>query len=199
VAQVKELRQLTTAFKESYPDEPGGPSGPVQSDIPELEDDESSGGGGGSGGGNADCIDNCNDGYDDAAIVAELIYIKENILCVLAASGGGPAAPIIAIGCGAAALTELAITMAIADDHRDDCIDACNGVNPDGECSYDWDCEDSEYCFEGLASLGNNTCRDKRELGQVCSRDGKCESGCCRYDFWVNPFQMTCQPFQECN
>lgn len=199
VNELRQLRDQTMAFKLSYPDEPGGPSGPAPDNIPELDEEDSAGsvpGGGGSSSADPDCIDECNDAYNDTATLAEAIYIQESLLCILSAPIG---TPIAALLCGAAALVELAATMAIADENRDDCIDVCNGINPDGECSDDWDCDDSEYCWEGPAGIGDNECRDKKENGQVCSRDGKCESGCCKYDFWVNPVQFTCQPAQDCN
>lgn len=214
IAELKQLQEQTVLFKKSYPDEPGGPSGPAPTDVPDIDtddlpdiepndssdsfDDNGGSGGGDGGGGEADqdCIDECNDAYDDAALVAEAVYIQQNIACILAAPATGGIGTLL---CGAAALTELAITMAVADKNRDDCIDVCYGLNPDGECSDDWDCDDSEFCWKGPAGLGDNECRDKKELGQVCSRDGKCESGCCKYDFWVNPIQFTCQPAQDCN
>lgn len=199
VPQVRQLRDLAAQFKQSYPDEPGGPSGPVQDDLPQLEPEDSAGsvpGGGGSSEADPDCIEECNDAYNDTATLAELVYIQESLLCIALAPLG---TPIAALLCGAAALAELAATMAVADRNRDDCIDVCNDINPDGECSDDWDCDDSEYCWEGPVGFGDNECRDKKENGQVCSRDGKCESGCCKYDFWVNPVSFTCQPAGDCN
>jgi hypothetical protein len=81
----------------------------------------------------------------------------------------------------------------------DDCQDICRGEDPDGECDSDADCEKNEWCDTGTLGFGDNVCKPDKHIGEVCSRDAKCLSGCCKYDFWQNPVSMTCNPASDCN
>lgn len=78
-----------------------------------------------------------------------------------------------------------------------ECVEACTDTVIE-ECEEDNDCPSDQYCMH---PLGNpfKRCRDKKSLGEVCSRDGKCLSGCCKYHFFSNPLSMVCRPSDKCN
>ncbi|MCB0417443.1 MAG: hypothetical protein KDD39_07320 [Bdellovibrionales bacterium] len=79
-----------------------------------------------------------------------------------------------------------------------DCRARCNGWGENWECQDHEDCEPGEYCRK---PFGNpvNTCSPGKPNGWACSSDVKCASGCCKYHFPTNPFQMVCRPSDKCD
>lgn len=70
------------------------------------------------------------------------------------------------------------------------------------ECTSDAGCPSDQYCWKGPLGIGDNECRDKKSVGEACSRDGKCLSGCCKVN--LNPFSQwplggSCRPAGQCN
>lgn len=71
-------------------------------------------------------------------------------------------------------------------------------TDPDeNECNDDDDCLPNGFCHLGPLGVGVNECRDKREVGDACSRDAKCESDCCRFNLF--DLGSTCRPANQCN
>lgn len=71
-------------------------------------------------------------------------------------------------------------------------------TDPDqNECNDDGDCPNTQYCWKGPLGVGENECRDKKSVGEPCSRDGKCLSDCCKFNLW--DFGSTCRAANECN
>ena len=141
------------------------------------------------------CEDECNDTYEKTANRAMAQWLFEGALCGAALAGG----PVVFALCIAAAAAEATIELAAAERKRKDCIAICNGEKPANECYADTDCDHDEFCHKPAFGLGDNECRDEKSLGQVCSRDGKCKSGCCKYHFWTNPVSLVCRPADKCN
>lgn len=75
----------------------------------------------------------------------------------------------------------------LADGALKNCQTEC-GLQP---CRDDEDCAPSEFCWTGVAGIGDNECRDKKEQGPTCSRHGPCESNCCKLHLWTHPFSKT--------
>ncbi len=86
---------------------------------------------------------------------------------------------------------------ATINDALDDCRELCTGL-PQDECEDDGDCPSNKYCTH---PLGNPywSCRTKKELGNVCSRHGKCASNCCKYHLPSNLVSKVCRPADRCN
>lgn len=130
-----------------------------------------------------DCLDECADEYRNATNKAGLKWVA-------ATWGGSFIGSVIGY-------------IEMMDDYNDaydalsDCRELCTG-NSDGSCRDDSDCESCDFCGH---AFGNPYwhCKTKRTLGKVCSRDGKCKSGCCKYHVWTNPFSMVCRPADKCN
>lgn len=141
------------------------------------------------------CEGECENAYNKETDMATAVYIGEGLICILS----GAAGPIAYAVCIAAATTKMAIAITNAERHREDCIAVCNGEDPSNECYTDSDCPSSDFCFKGTLTIGANSCKEKKEEGKVCSRDGKCKSGCCKYNFWANPVSMVCRPASKCD
>ncbi len=79
-----------------------------------------------------------------------------------------------------------------------ECEKLCQDWPPGFDCQSDSECEGDEYCHK---PIGNpvNSCWPKKALGDPCSGDRKCLSGCCKYHFMSNPIQMVCRPAGRCN
>lgn len=163
-------------------------TGPRGSNGPPPEDDEDKQ--------IDDCEDDCYDAYKSKTdrIFAE--FAIRGTLCVAMA-------PLTlfwgTLACMAELAAEKAIALAAANQEYDDCIAICNGWEPDNECKSDPDCDDDEFCHKGPLTIGDNVCKPKKANGKVCSRDGKCKSGCCKYHFLSHPLSMVCRPANKCN
>lgn len=66
-------------------------------------------------------------------------------------------------------------------------------------CSSDSDCGPDDFCWTGVAGIGTNACRPKKEEGDTCARSGQCESDCCRLHIASNPVSPVCRPADKCN
>jgi hypothetical protein len=141
----------------------------------------------------ADCLNDCVDEYIAAHNAAIWDYLLDLVQC---GSSGNPFA--IAI-CMLVATAECAFEQLVATNNLDNCEDDCLGIPPQGTCDSDSDCLASEWCDTGTLGIGDNECEPDKFIGEVCSRDAKCLSGCCKYDFWQNPVSMTCNPAADCN
>jgi hypothetical protein len=139
----------------------------------------------------AECLQDCNEEYRSDHNIAGAIWWIQNLLCLPLGVG----APL----CMLEALVQWQIAEAEARADHDDCREICLGQDPDGECEDDADCDQDEWCDTGALGSGDNECKPDRSIGQVCSRDAKCPSDCCRFDFWQNPVSMTCNPASDCN
>lgn len=139
----------------------------------------------------SECLEDCEEEYRADHNLASTIWWIQNILCLPLGIG----API----CQLEALIQWQIAEAEARADYDDCIEICLGLDPDGECEDDEDCDQDEWCDTGTLGFGDNVCKPDKSIGQVCSRDAKCLSGCCKYDFWQHPVSMTCNPASDCN
>ena len=100
--------------------------------------------------------------------------------------------------CWMVAWIQYELAEAAAQDALDDCLAICRGEDPDVACDDDKDCDPDEWCDHGTLGFGENECKPDKFIGEVCSRDAKCLSGCCKYDFWQHPFSMTCNPASDC-
>ncbi len=128
--------------------------------------------------------------YSVAASAAVAAYIGE----LIAAVAAGPAGPVVAI----IGLAQFNWTMAETQARLNRCMDECNGIFSD-ECGWDPDCGNDEYCWKGVLGIGENQCKPLKDEGKVCSRDGQCDTGCCKYHFWSNPVSQVCRPSDRCN
>ncbi len=135
------------------------------------------------------CLNDCK---IDAALEAEAAFVAY-CLSLAGCGAAGPAWPICA---GLATATYVA-ALAAMDAHVDNCVEACEGV--ESYCSQDSDCPAGDFCWTGVLGIGHNECRDKKELGQTCSRGGQCESGCCKYNLFENAVSPVCRPSDKCN
>ena len=61
-------------------------------------------------------------------------------------------------------------------------------------CVDDGDCSDDEFCWTGVADIGTNQCRAKKQEGKVCARDGQCLSDTCKYKPSENLVSKVCRP-----
>lgn len=132
---------------------------------------------------------------------------KADMLIVLGQAQAGVVTAASMSGGGGGGLGEMLLKVAIeiAVDvitHWIECL-----ANPDcdtwpegsgeDECTHDDDCAPDGWCRKGPLGFGDNECRDKRENGEACSRDAKCESDCCKFSLW--DLGSTCRPASECN
>jgi hypothetical protein len=141
-----------------------------------------------------DCIDRCTDEYIHDHNQATYIFGFTLLGCT-----GVLWFPPASIGCFIEGAGQAAWSEADAEIQFDDCVDDCHGEPDYGECQSDADCAKAEWCDTGTLSIGDNVCKADKAIGQVCSRDAKCASGCCKYDFWQNPISETCNPAGDCN
>lgn len=141
-----------------------------------------------------DCLRDCDEELTRAHNTNIAIFAVETAVCT-----GLVVFPPVSAACFATAMANSVIREAYAMDDFDDCQDMCHGRDPDGECEADSDCPRDEWCDTGTLSVGDNVCKPDKSIGQVCSRDAKCASGCCKYDFWQHPVSMTCNPASDCN
>ena len=130
------------------------------------------------------CIDACKEEREERARAAVMTYAAISVGCPFCM----PAAGLWLIG-------EL---MDAAND-EDNCIDICMGFFKEGECRDDDDCDPTEWCYRGPLGIGDNECRPDKDIPETCSRDEKCLTGCCTYDFWQHPVSNTCNPAADCN
>jgi len=138
------------------------------------------------------CLDDCKQTYLYAAAGALVGVTSALAACTLT----GPGWP----ACVAAALFGYAEAIHLAGRLADECAEVCEEDYGDGSsnsyCSDDGDCASDEWCDMGLIlGLGQNECKEHKELGDVCTRDGQCASDCCR--FYVYFWQ--CRPASKCN
>lgn len=140
-----------------------------------------------------DCLNDCLDEYIAAHNRAGFDFGLDLLGC---AASGNPYAAVI---CIALSTAEWAVEELIATNNYDNCKDGCFGIPPQGECDSDADCLSSQWCDTGTLGFGDNECEPDKSIGEVCSRDAKCSSGCCKFDFWQNPVSMTCNPASDCN
>lgn len=140
----------------------------------------------------ADCLHDCLEEYTAAHNDAGFEYALDMLECAVSGS------PLAIIVCLAIETGEWAVEELIATNNYDNCKDECLGIPPQGECDCDGDCLSSEWCDTGTLGIGDNECEPDKAQGEVCSRDGKCQSGCCRYNFWQHPLSMTCDLATRC-
>ena len=141
----------------------------------------------------ADCLDDCLEEYTAAHNEAGFEWAEDMIECSLSVT------PLAVIICLAVVTGEWAVAELVATNNYDNCQDECLGIPPQGECDSDLDCLSTEWCDTGTLTIGDNECEPDKSIGQVCSRDAKCLSGCCKFDFWQHPVSMTCNPATDCN
>jgi len=142
----------------------------------------------------ADCLGDCLDEYTSAHNTNIAIFAIEQAICT-----GLVVWPPASIVCFAESLARTTIAELTATSNYDDCQDDCRGEEPEGECESDNDCANNEWCDTGTLGLGDNVCKADKSIGQVCSRDEKCLSGCCKFDFFQHPVSLTCNPAGDCN
>ena len=53
------------------------------------------------------------------------------------------------------------------------------GLAGEPVCEDDPDCEDGRFCDTGTATVGRNQCKVLKVVGQVCTRDGECQTDRC--------------------
>jgi hypothetical protein len=53
------------------------------------------------------------------------------------------------------------------------------GLAGEPVCGDDPDCEDGRFCDTGTATVGRNQCKPLKPVGQVCTRDGECQTDRC--------------------
>lgn len=140
----------------------------------------------------ADCLDDCLEEYTAAHNDAGFEYALDMLECTVSGT------PLSIILCLAIETGEWAVEELVATNNYDNCQDACLGIPPQGECDSDLDCPSSEWCDTGTLGIGDNECEPDKAQGEVCSRDAKCQSGCCRYNFWQHPISMTCDLRTRC-
>ena len=141
-----------------------------------------------------DCLGDCNDEYISDHNTAIAWFAIDTAICT-----GLIVFPPVSAACFATAMLDQVRRELDALADYDDCEDICFGNDPDGECEADSDCNSNEWCDTGTLGIGDNVCKPDKSIGQVCSRDAKCLSGCCKFDFWQNPVSMTCNPASDCN
>ncbi len=81
--------------------------------------------------------------------------------------------------------------------YNDQCIAGCELLYGEPECQDDTDCNEVEFCAKPIGA--KSRCELKRSLDAVCSRDGKCRSGCCRYNALIDIFSKVCRPADKCD
>ena len=142
-----------------------------------------------------ECHDICHAQFVVAAAVAMHAYIAA-LAAAAAASVTGPAALIAVL----IASASYAYAIYQANEALKNCRAACDGeTSSTEECVRDSDCASDEFCWTGVLGWGQNECRPVKPLGDVCSRDGQCDSGCCKYHFFTNPVSMVCRPASKCS
>lgn len=201
-AELAELRRRTQALLVRFPNlHKQGPSLighaiHANPELRQLQDDSSSTSGATRPPDDelTDCLRDCDDEYRKKHNTSVAIFAIETAVCT-----GLVVFPPASLGCFAGAMADSMRRELEAADAFDDCKDRCFGLDPDGECEADADCAPDEWCDKGTAGIGDNVCKPDKSIGQVCSRDGKCLSGCCKYDFFQHPLSMTCNPANDCN
>ncbi len=138
------------------------------------------------------CLDDCQQTYLYEAAGALVAVTSALAGCTLT----GPGWP----ACAAAALYGYAQAIHLAGNVAEECVEACEDTYGDGSdetyCSDDGDCASDEWCDMGvILGLGQNECKEHKELSDICTRDGQCASDCCK--FYVYFWQ--CRPASKCN
>ena len=139
------------------------------------------------------CQKNCKYVYQIETIAAFTVYSSSLAGCTLL----GPGAPF----CIAAATWAYVQALELAGRRANDCLDRCDelygedGSATTGTCEEDSDCGTNQWCDKGIFfGLGYNECKDKKEEGKACSRDGVCLSDCCKF-YW---YHWECRPASKC-
>lgn len=138
------------------------------------------------------CLDDCQQTYLVEAAGALVAVTSALAACTLT----GPGWPV----CAAAAMYAYAEAIYLAGSAAEACAEACEddyGDGGDGSyCEDDADCAADEWCDRGVAfGIGQNECKEHKELGDVCTRDGQCGSDCCKF-YW---YFWQCRPASKCN
>jgi len=138
------------------------------------------------------CMDDCRQTYEIEALTAWWTYVSALAACTLT----GPGWPI----CVASATFAYAEAVYLAGEDAEECVEECeetygDGSNGESYCEEDEDCATDEWCDRGvILGIGQNECKPLKEEGEICTRDGQCESDCCKF-YW---YFWQCRPSDRC-
>ncbi len=139
------------------------------------------------------CVEDCAKVFAVQAGSALVTYTTALAACTLT----GPGWPF----CVASASIAYGLALDGANTRLEQCKDDCEERYGDGSssddsyCEEDSDCDSDEWCDKGVIfGIGVNECKPKKEVGKACSRDGVCQSGCCKFYWW----RWECRPSSKC-